>query len=130
MDKVASVNPVHMTGMVVLLLLSAWIKTENRKLFTILTSASSVLSGLKMSKRELNKWKNKLKLYLIFHPDKAVVAWGTCHVCKYRGVSFEKCPWPTVMVSKTKPLQMKERTYDDSGKFFENWWCVEWIKHV
>lgn len=91
-----------------------------------------------MSKKELKKWENKFKLYMLLHPE---VMQGTCLSCKYRpnnmgDTPFVRCPTFTLCVDlnnfkKGKMMLMAvDLEMKKNRMFFKEWWCVEWIRNV
>jgi hypothetical protein len=70
-----------------------------------------------MSKEELLKWYNKLKVYLALHPDKCLI---NCGACDHDG---KGCPARTVGIDENgKPKVV--------GNLHTGEHCIEWIKYV
>ena len=88
-----------------------------------------VRNGLNMSKKELKKWENKLKLYMILHQYLDPYASVHCKACwDTKGY----CPWlAATRTTRTLHFLLKEARMIIELKSFDNGYtCVEWVRYV
>jgi len=75
-----------------------------------------------MSKKELAKWKNKFRLYKIFHPEGFEIQ--NCNLCT---VGCKRGPFLSLL--ETGEI-MEIKGWRDLPEHMHLCWCIEWIKYV
>lgn len=85
-----------------------------------------------MSKRELNKWKNKLKLFAVLHPDTGpwLSKYPSCFCekyCKFKP-NTPLCITSLALMYSKKLDSVELLTGYDNDRGYD--FCIEWIKNV
>ena len=86
-----------------------------------------------MSKKELTKWENKVKLYIALHP---LFNWAS--FCGPATENRCKAPcWnhPVESRTKNKIMYINDKTFKITMAYGyphpnEHYWCVEWVRYV
>ena len=93
-----------------------------------------VRNGLNMSKKELKKWENKLKLYMILH--QYLDPYASVH-CKACWDATGKCSWLSAPGKKEmlhfrwkEAKMMFELKPSANNIGFGGHTCVEWVRYV